>query len=220
MAEFKGDIAHAQVVSPEAYCFLMDLATGSILRFQLMPSSIAESKSASYTEIPVVGRSLPLLGYAYSSSRQMGLSLDFVALSKDGLYTTDWVRNQVRWLEAKVYPRYLDGFTFPPPGLRLVIGNVIGMQCVMVSCSTSWNAPWAFEGRSAQPFRATVDIQLQEYGQNGQRGYPFGHDEALSGANQNLGAGVQYGAGGDVSIPIANFYNTPTLEPFNAVTGE
>lgn len=201
---YHGDKSHAKVLSPEAYCYLLDLVNETILHFQLMPDSVSETKNALYTEIPIVGRSLPQVGYASSSSRSMGLELQFVALEKEGKYTVDWVKQQVRWLESKTYPRYINNFTFPPPKLLLVVGNVIGVQCVMLSCSTNWMGPWAINGPDASPFRATVNIQLQEVGQNDdQWGYPFDHDEAFNSKNQTF-LGTATSGSGYVEIPLAD----------------
>jgi hypothetical protein len=185
---YSGDKDIAKVLSPEAFCYIIDRKDSSRLEFQLMPDVISESKSAQYNEIPIIGRSLPHLGYAASSSRSIALTLSFVALNSPnsgGKYTTDWVRDRVRWLESKVYPEYLDGFTFPPRMLNIGIGSVIGMQCVMTSCTTSWLGPWDVEGDLARPFRANVDCAFQEAGKNDDdMEHPHGFDHAISGRNQ------------------------------------
>jgi hypothetical protein len=205
MPGYGGGKAVATYLSSEAFCFLLDIDSeaGDRVSFQLMPEVISESKSANYAEIPIVGRSLPQLGYANSSSRVTNLSLQFVALQREGKYTAEWVEQQVRWLEAKVYPRYIDDWTFPPPRLLLVVGEAMGMQCVMTSCSTSWMGPWdATTGRQARPFRAQVDIGLQELGKNdNEHGHPFGHDAAVSGKNQIREPGSS-DASPYVSIPL------------------
>lgn len=188
MAGFSGDKAHARVLSPEAHCYIIDRKDDSRLAFQLMPDAISESKSAQYNEIPVIGRSLPYLAYSSSTARTISLSLAFVALNREGSggkYTTTWVKEQVRWLESKVYPEYLDGFTFPPHMLHIVIGSVIGLQAVMVSCTTTWTGPWDVTSDLARPFRAMVDCSFQEAGKNDDdMNHPHGFADALSGANQ------------------------------------
>lgn len=201
MAGYGGDKSHAKVLSSEKYCYILDPEESEYVGFQLMPDSISESKAAMYNEVPIVGRSLPQLGYASSTARTVGLNLQFVALEREGKYTTEWVKTQVRWLEAKTYPRYLDGFTFPPPGLRLIVGDVIGLQCVMTACTTTWLGPWDVSDEKASPFRAMVDIQLQEYGQNDVDDYPFSHDDAMQGINQ-LGGDAPEDAGSYVDIPL------------------
>jgi hypothetical protein len=196
--------ASARVLSPEGYCFLLDIdAEGgeNRLEFQLMPDTIGESKAALYNEVPIVGRSLPLIGYSSSSSRMVALTLQFAALSADGKYTMEWVEKQVRWLESKVYPTYRDGYTFPPPRLLLNIGKAFAMQCVMLSYNTGWLGPWRVDGDSVRPMRATVDIQLQEWGLNdAASGHPHSTEEARAGSNQawETGSGVTY-----VDIPLA-----------------
>jgi hypothetical protein len=208
---YTGRESIAKFLSPEAYCFLLDVdeGTNNRLEFQLMPENISESKAAIYNEIPIIGRSLPLLGYAGSTSRQVSLSINFAAINKpgSGKYDVFWVQNRVRWLESKVYPVYRGGFTFPPHRLLLILGQAIRMQAVMVSCTTSWLGPWDAmienENNAGQvyPFRASIDCQFQEYGlNNGASGHPHGHYDAISGRNQ---ADADSGAESYIDIPIA-----------------
>lgn len=199
MAGYGGYEDAAKILSPEVYCFILNLDADNVadrLEFQLMPDGITENKAAMYNEVPIIGRSLPLIGYASSTSRMTALSLRFVALKEEGKYSPQWVEKQVRWLESKVYPHYRDGLTYPPSRLLLIIGRAIGMQCVMTSYNTSWNGPWTVKTGEASSFQATVDIQLQEYGQNlSTSGHPFDHDEAIEGRNQgsaSLGTGEPF----------------------------
>lgn len=175
------------VLSPEAFCFLLNLNGGSTdrLEFQLMPDTITESKQANYDTIPIIGRSLPYLGYSHSSSRQISLGLQFVALEREGKYTPEWVKDRVRWLESKVYPRYDGNWVYPPSRLLLVIGKAIGMTVVMSSCSTTWMKPWYQTDNSVLAMRAQVDCAFMEWGYNDDKwGHPFGAEEALAGRNQ------------------------------------
>lgn len=216
MPGYGGNEKFAKVLSSEAHCFLIDIRNKDRLGFQLMPENISESKAAIYNEIPIVGRSLPLLGYAGSTSRSIALGLSFVALNRPGAgpYDTAFVRKQVRWLEAKVYPIYNGGFTFPPPLLWLEIGQALAMQCVMTAVTTSWFGPWdhvneGAEGaaKGASSFRATVDCQFQEYGINdGDSKHPHGHEEAKTGANQQLGREAYPGGAQYIEIPLSDPY--------------
>jgi hypothetical protein len=200
MADYDGGRGHARVLSPEAYCFILDLDGDDRLEFQLMPDIISENKSAMYHEVPIVGRSLPLLGYGSSTSRAMGLSLQFTATHPSGKYSPEWIVEQVRWLESKVYPEYEDGFVYPPHRLLVVVGVAIGMQAVMTSVNTAWMGPWAFTESTATPFRAQVDCQFQEYGMNEDEiGHPHDHAQAKSGENQRF---EQSGSTQYVDIPL------------------
>lgn len=191
-------------LSPEGFCFILNLDSNDaddILEFQLLPRSIGEGKSANYDQIPIIGRSLPHLGYAHSSSRQTNLSLEFASLKAEGKYSPTWVQEQVRWLEAKVYPRYEDIWVYPPPRLQLVMGYAFSFTCVMQSVNTTWLSPWHVENDLALPFRAQVDISLIEYGRNEDEfDHPHSHDQAQSGENQAFlsGTGTPY-----IEIPLA-----------------
>jgi hypothetical protein len=195
MSDYTGGQSAARVLSPEAFCFILDTDSGERVEFQLMPESISESKSAMYNEVPIIGRSLPLLGYANSSARTMGIGLSFAALFAEGKYSPSWVEEQVRWLESKVYPIYEDGYVFPPPRLLVVVGKAIGLQCIMNSVNTTWLGPWSVANQDAYAFRAQVDIQFQEYGMNEDAaGHPFDADDAKEGKNQSFerGGGTFY----------------------------
>lgn len=197
---YGGGTGAAQVLSPEAFCFILDTDSGERVEFQLMPEAISESKSAMYNEIAIIGRSLPLLGYAGSGSRTMGLGLSFAALFPEGKYSPKWVEEQTRWLESKVYPNYEDGFVFPPPRLLVVVGKAVGLQCIMTSVSTTWLGPWSVADQDAYAFRSQVDMQFQEYGMNEDAaGHPHDADDAKDGKNQSFerGGGTRY-----VDIPI------------------
>jgi len=202
---YTGEESIARVLSPEAYCFILDIDESTVnkLEFQLMPDNLSESKAAIYNEIPIIGRSLPFLGYSGSTSRQIALSISFAALNDygGGKHTVAWVQKQVRWLESKVYPVYRGNFTFPPHRLLVILGQAIRLQAVMVACNTTWLGPWDVNGASdddagkAYPFRATVDCQFQEYGMNlSASGHPHDHYDAIEGRNQADAEtdGVQY----------------------------
>jgi len=206
-----GEVPIAQVLAPDSFCFIQDLDSGGAsdrLEFQLMPESIGESKSAIYNEIPILGRSLPLLGYAGSTSRQISLSISFAALyapGSGGYYDIFWVQKQVRWLESKVYPEYRSGFTFPPHRLLVIMGQAVRMQAIMIACNTTWLGPWAIDHNEGQAYshRATVDCQFQEFGMNDDSlGHPHDTTDALEGRNQ---ADAQAGPGENdyVAIPLA-----------------
>lgn len=196
------DTSGSTVLSPEAFCFIVDLdnrQSPERLHFQLMPDTITESKSANYEEIPIIGRSLPLLGYTNSTARQVSLSLSFAALKRDGEYSPEGILKKVRWLESKVYPHYDGIWVLPPHRLLLVIGKALAMTCVMSSCTTTHMKPWNVAGVDARPFRVQVDCSFIEWGENDdQYGHPHGHDQAISGENQPFQSGE-----GDV------FYDIP-----------
>jgi len=186
---YGGDRSAARVLSPEAYCFILDLDSDDQdrLEFQLMPEAFVDTKSAVYNETPIIGRSLPLLGYSHSTSRTIGLSLQFASLNPTGSYSPSWVREKISWLESKIYPVYEEGFVYPPHRLLLSIAESVGMQVVMTSCSTTWMGPWAVNEYGAQAFRAQADCQFQEYGANdGTRPYSFA--DAIEGKHNTFGA--------------------------------
>lgn len=207
MVEPSYDYRPARTLSPEAYCFIIDLDSEDQerLEFQLMPETFVDSKAAVYNEVAIIGRSIPYLGYSHSTSRNIGLSIQFVALTGGtAKYSPTWVRKQVSWLEAKIYPTYKDGFVYPPHRLQLFLAESVGMQVVMTSCSVTWMGPWAIEGDSGsafgvQAFRAQADCQFQEYGANdGIR--PFGTDDAREGLHNTLSS---KGSSMYVDIPLA-----------------
>jgi hypothetical protein len=199
------DITAAKVLSPEGYCVTVDIDAGGPdwLEFQLMPDTISENKTANYDPIAIIGRSLPILGYANSSSRSINLELEFAALNRSGKYSPTWVKDQVRWLESKVYPEYESGWVYPPHRMQLIVGQALGMLCVMTSCTTTWSKPWTTSIVEPFAYRASVACSFQECGQNNDSfGHPHGWADAKSGMNQALG--------GSGYIFSTTYYEIPT----------
>ena len=195
----------ATILSPEAYCYLIDMETGDRVSFQLMPESFGESKSANYDQIPILGRSLPYLGYGNSSSRATSVAMQFHALG--GKYTPQWVLSRVRFLESLVYPDYEGGFAYPPHRAMLVMGEAIGMVCVATNVSTNWlGHPWYVDSGEALPFGVEVTVDLLEWGMNED---PFGHphdvDQARASGesnSENNSMGIVRGGGsGVITLP-------------------
>ena len=195
----------ATVLSSEAFCYLIDLETSDRVSFQLMPESFGESKSANYDQIPILGRSLPYLGYANSSSRATSLTMQFHALGDP--YTPQWVVQQVRFLESLVYPDYEGGFAYPPHRVMLVMGEAMGMVCVATNVTTGWlGHPWKVSGTEAYPFGVDVTIDLLEWGMNeDEYGHPHDVDQARAGTSsnsENNSMGIVRGGGtGVITLP-------------------
>jgi len=195
------------VMSPEPYCYIIDLETGDKCEFQLMPDVFGESKSANWDQIPIIGRSLPYLGYAHSGPRTASFTLLFHAIG--GKWTPVWVMEHVRFLKSLVYPDYQNGFTFPPHRAMLIVGEAIGMVCVAANVTTNWMGPWTFsDSGEAYPFRAEVTIDLIEWGANGDEfGHPHGvfdaRTEGMSNSLNNSLGMMRAGGGGPVSLPTA-----------------
>ena len=198
-------------LSPHDFCYIVDMDVRGAgqrdrLEFQLMPENIGESKSANYDQIPIIGRSLPFLGYAHSGSRTCSLQISFHALGGD-VYTPVWVLSQVRFLEALAYPDYITGITYPPHRVMLVLGEAIGMVCVATNVSTNWVGPWAIsEDNAAYAHHADVSVDFIEWGENEDvYGHPHGWADAVatgSNSTNNTMGITRDGGDGMIQLPI------------------
>lgn len=198
-------------LSPHDFCYIIDLDcptdnnVQNRVEFQLMPESIGESKSANYDQIPILGRSLPYLGYAHSGARMCSLQMSFHALGSD--WTPVWVLAQVRFLESLAYPDYVAGITYPPHRVMLIIGEAIGMTCVVTNVTTNWTGPWAITDASeAYSHHADVSVDFMEWGENEDTyGHPHGWTDAVSlgGNSVNNTMGItRQGGDGLIQLPI------------------
>lgn len=121
---------------------------------------IANAKSATYADEPVIGRSTPIKTYSHSDNRSVTWKAHFVAC-KDG----DLEQNlaNLRALEACCYPRDGGGnapYT-PPPVCRIRCGRLLAdteLCAVMKSCNWSVPTDAVWDDESYLPYRFEVDM--------------------------------------------------------------
>jgi hypothetical protein len=98
---------------------------------------IADSKTASYQDEPVIGRSFPIKTYSHSENRTVTMKVHFITLTAADA-TTNMV--SLRALQSAVYPKdqVIVSPYLPPPVCKIRCGNLLsgkasdGWVCVIL----------------------------------------------------------------------------------------
>lgn len=171
------------------------------IRFPYMPESFSESKSAEYAQVPVLGRSEPLLGYRGSGPRIFNLNLTFVAHAEPFLE----VIKPIWLIRSWVYPDYSDDLPNVPPRVLFVVGKWLSQRCVVLRVDITYHAPWGRLPWSTQittpggltdpfsllkdsvlPYWAEVSLTLQETAENTDY-TPWDHNQVYEGEDRGSG---------------------------------
>ena len=94
---------------------------------------ISDSKSASYNDEPLIGRSFPLKTFCHGENRVISMQLHYVVTSR-----LDILKNlqELRWLESAVYTRDSSGGLpfVPPPVCTIKCGEILAKEdlCVVL----------------------------------------------------------------------------------------
>jgi len=144
--------------------------SGGIIRFQIMPEEVRDSKSANYVNTDIVGRSHPIKGYSSSGPRTLSFSIKFYKFKEE-----DNPLQEANRLRALLYPDYSSGI-FPPPLCQVKIGQ-IKMQGVAISADISYRYPW---DESVSPIFVEVSLTFEETGRK-----PFSFQEVMNGSDMS-----------------------------------
>lgn len=94
---------------------------------------ISDSKSASYNDEAIIGRSIPLKTFSHGENRVISMQLHFVVTSDNDLQKN---LQELRWLQSAVYTREsTSGNSFvPPPVCRIKCGEMLAKEdlCVVL----------------------------------------------------------------------------------------
>ena len=98
--------------------------------FRILPD-ISDSKSATYADETIMGRSFPIKTYSHSDNRAINVEMHFIALEESDI--EDNLLN-LRLIQSLAYPREGSGGTpyKPPPVCKLKCGELLGHEGVCV----------------------------------------------------------------------------------------
>ena len=132
-----------------------------VLRFKVLPE-ISDSKTASYNDETVIGRSSPLKTYSQSDNRTISMQIHMVVSSADDV---EYNLAAMRAIQSAVYPRKgHNGAPFtPPPVCRMKCGRLLteGAElCVILkSYSVKFPTETAWDESSYMPQKFDIDTQ-------------------------------------------------------------
>lgn len=132
---------------------------GRRIQFRILPE-ITDSKSASYKDEPIIGRSFPIKTYSHSENRIISMRIHFIVVEEE-----DIQRNlqDKRTIESAEYPR--DGSPYrPPPICRIKCGSMLaeGELCaVLRSYSTQYPTNVAWDENTNLPYYFNMNLQFE-----------------------------------------------------------
>lgn len=138
-------------------CYINIPGYGKI-NMRILPD-ISDSKSANYSDEPIIGRSMPMKTYSHSETRAINWTAYFMIL-KNG----DAERNlqDLRALQSVTYPRD-EGFEpyAPPPICSIKCGSILGNKelCVVLKqYSVKFPTDVAWDENLLVPYKFSVDL--------------------------------------------------------------
>ncbi len=129
--------------------YFIDMMRSITLEFTYMPQEFTESKSVDWQNINILGRSEPIVSYAWSGPRMFNITLWFVAHGERA-DLTDEVIKPVRLIRSWAYPLYgsqsdaaQSSRMATPPLLLFVVGRWLRQRCVLRQYNITYKAPWS-----------------------------------------------------------------------------
>lgn len=124
---------------------------------------MSDSKSASYNDESIMGRSFPLKTFSHGENRVISWDIPFYVLEDTDI---DLNLSYLYALESAVYPQEGDGTDpyYPPPLCTIQCGKLFGMQplcCILRSYSTRFPSDVAYDPDSMLPYKFTVQCQFE-----------------------------------------------------------
>ena len=143
-------------------CFIR-IPNADTIRMKALPD-ISDSKSASYNDESIIGRSFPLKTYSHSENRAISMQLHFFIAEEADIQTN---LRYLRALESAVYPQDDNsGAPFiPPPVCRIRCGSLLaayGELCaILKSYSVKFPTDVAWDESSYLPYKFDVDTSWE-----------------------------------------------------------
>lgn len=140
--------------------------SGRFIFMKILPD-ITDSKSATYNDEPIIGRSTPLKTYSHSDNRIISWTAHFIVQSELDFNKSNGLLANLRLLESLVYPqdKKIQPFT-PPPILKIKCGDLLAVDelCVVLrsySAKFPTNVPWADSKNGYTPYEFSVDLSFE-----------------------------------------------------------
>lgn len=131
------------------------------LQFKILPE-ISDSKSASYSDEPVMGRSSPVKTYSHSDNRQITMLIHMMVTSPEDL---SYNLEALRAVQSAVYPRHGMNSPFvPPPVCRIKCGRLLAetdLCVVLKNYNVKFPTEVAWDEDSFVPFKFDIDTSWE-----------------------------------------------------------
>lgn len=134
------------------------------LKFHALPD-LSDSKSAAYTDEPIMGRSFPLKTYSHSENRAINLQIHLYVRKKSDVFAN---LSALRAIQSAVYPRDENSGGsapfIPPPVCRLYCGLLLSDEplCVVLkSYSTKFPTDVVWDEDTYTPWKFDIDTSWE-----------------------------------------------------------
>ncbi len=134
---------------------------GTRIPFVALPD-VGDSKSAEYSDEPIIGRATTLKTYSYSSSRKISIELYFYIV-EDG--DAEENISRLRLLQSALYPEDGQGGGapyVPPPVCKIKFGSMLSddeICAVLRSCSSKYPRDVAYDEATYCPYFFQVSTE-------------------------------------------------------------
>lgn len=145
--------------SVRQHFWIKDLETGTIMRTHAMPETYSDSKSPTWSNTNIIGRSSPIKGYSHSESRKITFVFNFhSSVEQDDPTTPQDVYEACQFLISLAYPDY-DGGIKPPHAVLISLGPLT-MRGVVSNVQATYKGPWDIN--TGHPYNASVSVTVDE----------------------------------------------------------
>lgn len=136
-------------------CYIM--IEGEQIDFYILPD-ISDSKSASYNDENLIGRSNPVKTYSHSEVRTISIELHFIALRSSHVERN---LNWLRLIQSAAYPRNgVGGAPYsPPPVCELRFGELLGTDgicAVLKNYNVKYPTDMVWDHNTLLPYKFDV----------------------------------------------------------------
>lgn len=152
-------------LKPIENCYI--IISGEKIVMNQLPD-ISDSKSASYNDEPVIGRSFPMKTYSHSENRAITWTAHFIVTKEDDV--SENIR-YLRIIESAVYPRDESAQPYaPPPVCALRCGSLLTpleyssskeVCAILRSYSVKYPTDVAWDEKTLLPHKFSVDMQWE-----------------------------------------------------------
>ena len=131
------------------------------LEMKVLPE-LSDSKSATYSDEPLMGRSFPLKTYSHSDNRAISMQIHMVVSSPEDI---NYNLRALRAIQSAVYPRHGSNTPFlPPPICRIRCGRLLAEEELCVALKTytvKFPTEVAWDEETFVPFKFDIDTSWE-----------------------------------------------------------
>ena len=143
----------AEITTTGRRLYLTNLQNLERLEIQFVPKELNLTRSPTYGDIQIVGRNTPVPHYT-GGNTSLSMELDFYSSKED----RQDVVQKCKWLESLAYN---DGYSSPPPNVRLTYGELFKNGEVWIVKSVGVRYTRFSSVNDFLPVQAFVSITLQ-----------------------------------------------------------